>query len=120
MKLNEMKVGDIISLPLFKEKMADCLRELEDHRDSLIRKYGKHNLKRTPMDRLVEDNVFNADSMTALYSKVLVKDKTTNRSASEREFIRMIGDEALHRTVVQIKTEEEYQEKHNKENENES
>lgn len=64
--------------------------------------------KRGPIERLQEKKVFGPKALAALYAKVV--DKTINTSeypSTLRTFIKGIGDEAFHRTYVELKQAEE-------------
>ena len=66
--------------------------------------------KRGPIERLQEKKVFGPKALAALYAKVA--DKTINTSeypSTLRTFIKGIGDEAFHRTYVELKQAEDEQ-----------
>lgn len=86
MKLEDLKVIDIIQMPQF-----------EKHIEALIKDYYK-------------EKVFGPKALAALYAKVV--DKTINTSeypSTLRTFIKEIGDEAFHRTYVELKQAEDEQ-----------
>lgn len=73
--------------------------------------YPSVQFKRGPIERLQEKKVFSSKALTSLYASVL--DKTINTreySSILRTFIKGIGDEAFHRTIVELKQAEEEQE----------
>lgn len=68
------------------------------------------NSKEAPAERLQEKKVFEPKALAALYTKVV--DKTINTSeypSMLRTFIKRIGDEAFHRTYVELKQAEDEQ-----------
>ena len=102
--VNEMTVKELLKLPLFKEKIDECIKELSIS----LRKIAaeKHvELKRTPLDRLEEQGLVNSDSFVAIYERILAKTEK-NCSSNERMWIKGICDEALHRAVARLKVEE--------------
>ena len=102
--INEMTVKELITLPLFKEKINECIKELSvSLRKVAIEKHLA--LKRTPLDRLAEQGLLNGDSFTAIYGRILAKSEK-KCSSNERIWIKGICDEALHRTVTRLKIEE--------------
>ena len=103
MKLEEMKVCDVLKLPLFRKYVSVILNELESKRKDAQFKYGV--LKRTPYDILKERGVLRADKIPYLYEMVIDK-KLTGYSSSERKLIGTIGDEAFIRTISTMKKQE--------------
>ena len=103
MKLEEMKVCDVLKLPLFRKTVSEILNKLESEIKDAQFRYGM--LKRTPYDRLKERGVLRADKITYLYEMVIDK-RLTGYSSSERKLIRKIGDEAFFRTVSTMKKQE--------------
>ena len=68
------------------------------------------NSKEAPIERLQEKKVFGPKALAALYAKVV--GKTINASeypSTLRTFIKSIGDEAFHRTYVELKQAEDEQ-----------
>lgn len=104
MKLEEMKVCDVLKLPLFRKTVSDILNKLESESRDAQFKYGM--LKRTPYDRLKERGVLRADKIPYLYEMVIDK-KLTGYSSSERKLIGEIGDAAFYRTMSTLKKQEE-------------
>ena len=102
--INKMTVEELIELPLFKEKINECIKELSASLKKMA--IEKHvTLKRTPLDRLSEQGLLNGDSFVAIYKRILTKTEK-NCSSNERIWTRGICDEALHRTVTRLKIEE--------------
>lgn len=103
MKLEEMKVCDVLKLPLFRKTVSEILNKLESERMDAQFKYGM--LKRTPYDRLKEMGVLRVDKLPYLYEMVIDK-RLTGYSSSERKLIREIGDAAFFRTISTMKKQE--------------
>ena len=105
MKLEDLKVIDIIQMPQFEKHIEALIKDLY-----LIRtKESPYvQFKRGPTERLQEKKVFGPKALAALYAKVV--DKTINTSeypSMLRTFIKRIGDEAFHRTYLELKQVEE-------------
>lgn len=108
MKLEDLKVIDIIQVPQFEKHIVALIKDLYLTRTKIMDGSPYVQFKRGPIERLQEKNVFGPKALAALYAKVV--DKTINTSeypSTLRTFIKGIGDEAFHRTVQQIKAEEE-------------
>lgn len=108
MKLEDLKVIDIIQMPQFEKHIVALIKDLYLTRTKIMDGSPYIQFKRGPIERLQEKNVFGPKALAALYTKVV--DKTINTSeypSTLRTFIKGIGDEAFHRTVQQIKAEEE-------------
>lgn len=102
--VNEMTVKELIKLPLFKEKINECIRELSASLHKVT--IEKHlTLKRTPLGRLTERGLLNGDSFAAIYERILAKSEK-KCSSNERIWIKGVCNEALHRTVARLKIEE--------------
>lgn len=104
--LKDLKVIDIIQMPAFEGHVKFLIEDLHKTREGLGSMIGVQ-LKRGPIERLQEKRVYNPKALAALYAKVLDRDiDTTEYPSALRTFIKGICDEALHRTVQQIKSEE--------------
>ena len=113
--MKHLKLIDVIQSAEFEKQVRICLCELYQTRAQLSVQYPRYILKRTPLDTLEEKKMCNAKAITALYANVLNKSlNSAEYSSTLRSFIKSIGDEALHRTVKQLKTKEN--EKDNAEN----
>ena len=104
MKLEEMKVCDVLKLPLFRSNVTKIIQTAEFEMMDAQFRYGA--IKRTPYDRLKERGVLRADKLQYLYEMVIDK-RLTGYSSSERKLIRAIGDAAFYRTVSTLKKQEE-------------
>ena len=123
--MKHLKLIDVIQSAEFEKQVRICLCELYQTRARLSVQYSwyklisvqysQYKLKRTPLDTLEEKKMCNAKAITVLYANVLNKClNSAEYSSTLRSFIKSIGDEALHRTVKQLKTKEN--EKDNAEN----
>lgn len=124
MKLEELKIIDVIKMPLFAEQIKICLDDLRKTRRELEAKGAQ--FKRTAIDMLVERKALEPSNLAELYAMVLyamVVDKELNpsgRSSELRAFIKGIGDAAFYRTMQLLKAEEEYHAKNSEQNEKDS
>lgn len=105
-KLKDLKVIDIIQMPIFEGHVKFLMEDLHKTRAKLSMEKGIE-LKRGPIERLQEKGVYNPKALAALYAKILDKDINTSEYPSVlRTFIKGLCDEAFHRTVEQIKAKE--------------
>jgi hypothetical protein len=108
MKVANLKVIDVIQMPQFENNIEACINELNITRTKIMNEHPGVQFKRGPIERLQEKKVFGPKALAALYAKVV--DKTINTSeypSTLRTFIKGIGDEAFHRTYVELKQAEE-------------
>lgn len=108
MKVANLKVIDVVQMPQFEKHIEALIKDLFLTRTKIMNEHPDVQFKRGPIERLQEKKVFGPKALAALYAKVV--DKTINASeypSTLRTFIKRIGDEAFHRTVQQIKAEEE-------------
>lgn len=110
MKLEDLKVIDIIQMPQFEKHIEALIKDLHLTRRKIMNEHPGVQFKRGPIERLQEKKVFGPKALAALYAKVV--DKTINTSeypSTLRTFIKGIGDEAFHRTYVELKQAEDEQ-----------
>lgn len=110
MKVSELKVIDVIQMPQFEKNIKFLIEDLYLTRAKIMDENPYVQFKRGPIERLQEKKVFGPKTLAALYAKVV--DKTINTSeypSTLRTFIKGIGDEAFHRTYVELKQAEEGQ-----------
>lgn len=110
MKLEDLKVIDIIQMPQFEKHIEALIKDLYLTRTNIMNGNPCVQFKRDPIERLQEKKVFGPKALAALYVKVV--DKTINTSEYPsilRTFIKRIGDEAFHRTYVELKQAEDEQ-----------
>ena len=110
MKVSELKVIDVIQMPQFEKNIKFLIEDLYLTRAKIMNENPYVQFKRDSIERLQEKKVFGPKTLAALYAKVV--DKTINTSeypSTLRTFIKGIGDEAFHRTYVELKQAEEGQ-----------
>lgn len=108
MKLEDLKVIDIIQMPQFEKHIEALIKDLHLTRAKITNERPGVQFKRGPVERLQEKKVFEPKALAALYAKVV--DKTINTSeypSTLRTFIKRIGGEAFHRTCAELKQAEE-------------
>lgn len=106
-KLKDLKVIDIIQMPVFEGHVKFLMEDLHKTRAKL-RMEKRVELKRGPIERLQKKGVYNPKALAALYAKVLDKDIDTSEYPSVlRTFIKGLCDEAFHRTYLELKQVEE-------------
>lgn len=111
MKVADLKVIDVIQMSQFEKHIEVLIKDLFLTRTKIMNEYPGVQFKRGPIERLQEKKVFGPKALASLYANVL--DKTINVSeypSTLRTFIKGIGDEAFHRTIVELKQAEEEQE----------
>ena len=109
MKLEDLKVIDIIQMPRFEKHIEALIKDLYLTRTKIMNGSPYVQFK-GPIERLQEKKVFGPKALVALYAKIV--DKTINTSeypSTLRTFIKGIGDEAFHRTYVELKQAEDEQ-----------
>lgn len=105
MKVSELKVIDVILMPEFEQGMQLYIDNI--NRKLMLALISGH-LKRGPIDRLKEQELFGAKELVALYALALNKKlNPVEYPSSIRRLIKEIGDAVLHRTVKYLKAKEE-------------
>lgn len=107
MKVANLKVIDVVQMPQFEKHIEALIKDLFLTRTKIMNEHPGIQFKRGPIERLQEKKVFGPKALAALYAKVV--DKTINTSeypSTLRTFIKGIGDEAFHRTYVELKQAE--------------
>lgn len=110
MKVADLKVIDVVQMPQFEKHIEALIKDLYLTRTKIMDGSPYVRFKRGLIERLQEKNVFGPKAFAALYAKVV--DKTINTSeypSTLRTFIKGIGDEAFHRTYVELKQAEDEQ-----------
>lgn len=98
----DLRVIDVIRMPMFTDYMRVCMTELDKHRITHLS--GKHSLRRTPIDRLIELGEYTPEVLVSLYTDAFEKKLDKERyPAGIRAFIIRIGDEAFYRTMNHLK-----------------
>lgn len=107
MRLEDLKVIDIIQMPQFEKHIEALIKDLYLTRTKIMNEHPDVQFKKGPIERLQEKKVFNSKALAALYAKVVDKAVNTSEYSSMlRTFIKRIGDEAFHRTYVELKQAE--------------
>ena len=91
MKLEDLKVIDIIQMPQFEKHIEALIKDLYLTRTKIMNEHPGVQFKRGPIERLQEKKVFGPKALAALYAKVV--DKTINTSeypSTLRTFIKGI------------------------------
>ena len=88
-------LSSVLSCNEFKNQVLLEIDHQNDLHKKAIIKFGK--LKRAPIDRLKDRDVFNA-TIVLLYDKILRKE-LKGYSRAERDYIKKIGDVAFLRTL---------------------
>jgi hypothetical protein len=103
-ELKALKVRDILTMPEFKEEMARQISiEEESLKKASIEAVSNGcRLQRTPVDRLREREVYNADTMCRLFEAVLNK-SLLGFSSAERQYIYGIGMLCFGRILAKLR-----------------
>lgn len=110
MKVADLKVIDVIQMPQFEKHIEALIKDLFLTRTKIMNEHPGVQFKRGSIERLQEKKVFGPKALAALYTKVVDKTIDTNEYPSTlRIFIKGIGDEAFHRTYVELKQAEDEQ-----------
>ena len=110
MKLEDLKVIDIIQMPQFEKHIEALIKDLCLTRAKIMDGSPYAQFKRGPVERLQEKKVFGPKALAALYAKIVDKAINTSEYPSAlRAFIKGIGDEAFHRAYVELKQAEDGQ-----------
>lgn len=110
MKLEDLKVIDIIQMPQFEKHIEALIKDLYLTRTKIMNGSPYVQLKRGPIERLQEKKVFGPKALAALYAKVIGRTINTSEYPSAlKTFIKGIGDEAFYRTCVELKQAEDEQ-----------
>ena len=116
MKLEELKIIDVIQMPLFVEQVKACLDDLNKTRKELeakgasFKRSALDKLKeRKALDKLKERKALEPSRFAELYANVIDKELNTSEWPSGlRTFIKGLGDAAFYRTMQILKAQEEY------------
>ncbi len=102
--LENLRVIDIIQMPEFTGHITECMAELDKFRDNISYLSGNRQIKRTPIDRLIELSEYTPNVLAQLYAEAFDKKLDKERyPATIRAFIMRIGDEAFYRTMNRLK-----------------
>ena len=106
-----MSIADVLKTPEFFKELSKLLGTLSGSRDKARRQAGGA-LKAHPIDKLIDEGVWEAGKFSVLYAQVLDKvDKT--HSSTVRAFIRDVGNEAFNKTMAKLIKDEKARDKRN-------
>lgn len=106
--LENLRVIDVIQMPEFTGRITECMAELDKFRDNISYLSGNKQVKRTPIDRLIELGEYTPNMLARLYAEAFDKKLDKERyPATIRAFIQGIGDEAFYRTMKHLKQTKE-------------
>ena len=106
-ELKDLKVRDVLMMDEFRGQLLQVMdAEVDSQRRaaSNARAQGAR-LNRTPLDRLRERDLWHEDQMVDYFGSVLNK-SLIGLSASEREYIYLVGMEAFRRTMKKLQEQE--------------
>lgn len=104
MKLEDLKIIDVIQMPEFRDHIKMCMAELDEARGHITPLVGNGKFRRTPIDRLIELGEYTPEVLVSLYTDAFDKKLDKERyPAGIRAFIIRIGDEAFYRTMNHLK-----------------
>ena len=103
-KLEEMTVRELLMTDEFVRTLGEVIEnERQSFREVRYRAYKEgRRLQRNPIDRLEERGVFNTEDMQSLYAMVVAK-CLTGYSASERNYIELVGRQAYRVTIQKLR-----------------
>lgn len=97
-----MSVADVVASAAFKTNLQKLIDKVCESRLRLAEEARKRDrqLKRHPIDRMIERDFFTAEQLAPEYLKVL--EKTSELSASERMNVLSICNEAFKTTIKEL------------------
>lgn len=103
-KLEEMTVRELLMTDEFVRTLGEVIEnERQSFREVRYKAYKEgRRLQRNPIDRLEERGVFNTEDMQSLYAMVVAK-CLTGYSASERNYIELVGRQAYRVTIQKLR-----------------
>lgn len=103
-KLEEMTVRELLMTDEFVRTLGEVIEnERQSFREARLRAHREGKvLQRNPIDRLEERGVFNTEDMQSLYAMVVAK-CLTGYSASERNYIELVGRQAYRVTIQKLR-----------------
>lgn len=106
-ELKDLKVRDVLMMDEFRNQLSQVM---DAEVDSQCRAASNAmaqgaRLNRTPLDRLLERDVWHEDQMVDYFGSVLNK-SLIGLSASERGYIYLVGMEAFRRTMKKLQEQE--------------
>ena len=104
-----MSIADVLKTPEFFKELSKLLATLIGVRDK-ARLQTRGELKAHPIDKLIDEGVWEAGKFSVLYAQVLDKvDKT--HSSTVRAFILAVGNEAFNKTMAKLINDEKTRDK---------
>lgn len=99
-ELQTLTVRDVLQRQEFKDYVQAVMDMEIGHREKMLRKAAedKARLCRTPLDNLQDKGVWNAESIVDYFGAILNK-SCIGLSASERQYIYLVGMNAFNRTM---------------------
>ena len=106
-ELKEMTVRDVLLQPEYLEQLQEVMDGEVWNQQKAGAEARKQELRigRTPLDRLREAEVWEAENIRDYFGAVLNK-SLVGFGAAEREYINLVGMAAFRRTVVKLKEKE--------------
>lgn len=107
MELKDMKVKDVLQMDEFLAEMQQVMDiEAGSQEKAAVNAHRQGaRISRTPLDRLRERKVWDAGQMADLFGAVLGK-SLIGFSASDRQYIYLVGMEAFKRTMQKLQEKE--------------
>lgn len=101
-----MTIGDVLKLPEFRENLQAVMAAIRKDREQARERAQRvdNDLKRHPIDTLIEIGYWNANTMTAIYSQIC--DKKSSLSASLRKFVYDVCTDAFNNTIKKMLDDE--------------
>ena len=102
--MEEMTVRELLMTDEFVRTLGEVIEnERQSFREVRYKAYKEgRRLQRNPIDRLEERGVFNTEDMQSLYAMVVAK-CLTGYSASERNYIELVGRQAYRVTIQKLR-----------------
>lgn len=116
MLVEDMTISDVLKTKEFYDKLGLIIADLKHIREKQ-RINAKAPLKRHPVDRFLERDVFEPGEMTVLFAKAMDK-KLQGYSSNERNFILQVGRKALMATIKQFVDQEDKDDEEERDNGN--
>lgn len=116
MLVEDMTISDVLKTNEFHDNLGMIIADLK-HTRKKASINANAPLKRHPIDRLLEREVFEPGEMTVLFAKAMDK-KLQGYSSNERKFILQVGREALMATIKQFVDQEDKDDEEERDNGN--
>lgn len=102
-ELSKLKVGDVLALPEFRHYLQEVMNGEEFSQNQAAFEASKKGarLGRTPLDNLRDKQAWNVEKLPEYFGSVLNK-SLIGFSASERDYIYLVGMAAFNRTMQKL------------------